>query len=228
MELKMVFTDMEGTVLWPMVKRTHGISPSIWTYISKLLGDRAYEEEEASKIKWRQGGYANYLEWMIDTIEMYIRHGLTREIFEKAIDTTELYPGAIQLFQALHSKNIITALITGGLKAQADIVQQELKIHHAMSACEFFWNGDGSLVHYNLLPTDLEGKLDFMKLMIKEYGLKEEQCAFIGDGINDVKLAEAVGLSIAFNAEEELRQVSTHVINQGEPDMKEIISILLP
>ena len=107
----------------------------------------------------------------------------------------------------------------------ADRAQKDLRIDHAFAACEYFWDGDGKLLHWNLLPCDYEGKADFMKLIMKEHGLKPEQCAFVGDGKNDVHLAKAVGLSIAFNAAEELQKVSTFSVNQpkGKEDFREIL-----
>ena len=70
--------------------------------------------------------------------------------------------------------------------------------------------------HWNLLPSDYEGKLDFMKLIMKEHGLKADECAFVGDGKNDIPLAQAVGISIAFNGPEELQNVCTHAVNQPQ------------
>ena len=66
------------------------------------------------------------------------------------------------------------------------------------------------------MPADYEGKLDFMKLIMKEHGLTKEECAFVGDGKNDVPFAKAVGLSIAFNGTPELQEVCTYSINQKE------------
>ena len=64
-----------------------------------------------------------------------------------------------------------------------------------------------------------------MKLIIKEHGLHMDESGFIGDGKNDIPLAKAVGLSIAFNASKELQEVSTHRINQpkGQEDFRAIL-----
>ena len=78
------------------------------------------------------------------------------------------------------------------------------------------------------MPCDYEGKLDFMQLIMKEHGLKKEECAFVGDGRNDIPFAQAVGISIAFNAAKELQEVSTHAINQeeGKEDFLEILKFI--
>ena len=64
------------------------------------------------------------------------------------------------------------------------------------------------------IGSDEAGKVDLMRLIAKEHGIKDEHCVFIGDGKNDVHLAQAVGFSIAFNAQVELKRVSTIVIDQ--------------
>lgn len=54
-----------------------------------------------------------------------------------------------------------------------------------------------------------------MHLIAEEHGIQPEQCAFVGDGMNDVNLANAVGMSIAFNAQRELIAVATASIVQA-------------
>lgn len=97
----------------------------------------------------------------------------------------------------------------------ADRVQRQLKIDHALCGCEYFFDENtGKIDHFNLLPSDEEGKVDFMRLLTKEYGVSPQECVFIGDGMNDIHLAKAVSLSIAFNAQRALRDVADIVIDQ--------------
>jgi len=126
---------------------------------------------------------------------------------------------------ALREKGLRLALISGGFKAQADRALLDLRINHAFAACELLWDERGNLVHWNLLPCDYEGKVDFMKLIMKEHGLAPDECAFVGDGKNDVALARVVGVSVAFNGAPELREVSTHSVEQarGKEDFSEIL-----
>jgi phosphoserine phosphatase len=76
-----------------------------------------------------------------------------------------------------------------------------------------------------MIPCDYEGKVDFMRLLMREYGLKPEDCAFVCEGENDIPLAKEVGLSIAFNGAPALQSVATHSINQpeGKKDLKAIL-----
>lgn len=165
---------------------------------------------------------------MEDTIRIHQKYGLNRAFFEKVMSLVEYNNGVVETFKELREKNYKTVLISGGFKVQADRALKDLKINHAFAACEYLWDEQGNLVHWNLLPCDYEGKLDFMNLIMKEHGIKPEECAFVGDGKNDIPFAKAVGLSIAFNGAKELQEVSTYSINQeeGKEDFREILTYL--
>ncbi|HLC36606.1 MAG TPA: HAD-IB family phosphatase [archaeon] len=228
-KIKLIFFDMEGTLFKKTFHDSQGnTSPSAWTLIAKHLGEKAFEEEEKTKEKWSKGEYNGYVEWMEDTIEIHKKYGLKKDFFEEIMQSIEFHEGVKESFKELNKKGLRTALISGGFKSQADRAVKDLKINHAFAACEYYWNEDGSIAHWNLLPCDYEGKLDFMNLIMKEHGLNASECAFVGDGRNDIPFAKAVGLSIAFNAAKELQEVSTYSINQekGKENFKEILKYL--
>ncbi len=226
MKVKLIFCDMEGTLFRKAFEVSRGnTSPSLWTVISMQLGKKAFEEEEKTKDRWTGGKYNGYVEWMEDTIRIHRKYGLTKGVFEKVVSSVEYYPGVAESFKEFRKRGYRTALISGGFKALADRASVDLKIDHSFAACEYFWNTDGTIAHWNLLPCDYEGKLDFMQLIMKEHGIKPEHCAFIGDGKNDIPLARAVGLSIAFNAAKELQDVCTYSISQpkGREDFRVVL-----
>ncbi len=228
-KIQLVFFDMEGTIFQKVVESPHGnIAPSAWTLIAEHLGENALKEEHATRDSWNRGDYRGYVEWMEDTIKIHQKYGLNKEFFEKVIGSINYNTGVKETFEELKNRSMRTVIISGGFKAQADRAQRDLKINHAFAACEYFWDNEGNLEHWNLLPSDYEGKLDFMNLIMKEHGLKPEQCAFVGDGKNDIPLAKAVGLSISFNGPKELQQVCTHKINQtpGREDFREILKFI--
>ncbi|MGF1872451.1 HAD family hydrolase [Photobacterium indicum] len=227
---KICFFDMEGTLLKKNNELDNGkVAPSAWTVLAKEIGATCYLEEEISKDKWLNGEYESYTEWMYDSIAIQKKYGLNRETFEKVIDETQFQDGAKELIQFLHSKNIVTVIISGGFKHLADKLQRTLKIKHSYSACEYFFDINGTLEHFNLLPTDEKGKLVFMEHLAEEYNTNLSECLFIGDGKNDIFLAKKTGVSISFNAQKELEEVSTFQVNQkkGKENLIEIKNILL-
>jgi len=214
---KLIFMDLEGTLLRKAVHLDNGkVAPSAWTLLAECLGPRALEEEQATKDRWLNGGYHSYVEWMKDTIKIHQKYGLTIDMFERVMNSVQEMPGARKAVQRFHERGAITAIVSGGFKALVDRVQRNFKIYHALSGCEYFFSRDtGYLEHWNLLPSDYKGKVHFVKAIMNEYGITKEECAFIGDAQNDILVAQEVGLSIAFNAQPELQQVCTHVINQA-------------
>ncbi|UJF22040.1 HAD family hydrolase [Shewanella sp. OMA3-2] len=225
--LKMFFFDMEGTLLKKNSHFDNGkVAPSAWTVLAKIISNECYLEEEDSKDKWLNGYYSSYTSWMMDTIRIQMKHGMRKNHLDQVIQTAEFHQGAYELIDYLKNQGIVTVLISGGFKELANIAQVELKIDHAYSACEYFFDSDGKVKHFNLLPTDEEGKLIFMQHLAQEYNVALDECAFIGDGKNDVYLAKACGTSIAFNAQSELKAVCNIVVEQETPDLYKVIDLL--
>lgn len=211
-----IFFDMEGTLLLKEYRLDDGlVAPSAWTVLAEALGPDCLEAENETKRTWRAGGYSCYLEWMRKTVEIHKKFGLTRPIFESVMESVSLTPHVVPALRRMHDAGAATVLVTGGFKALADRVQRALKIHHVFAGCEYFFSPEGSIDHFNLLPADEQGKVDFMNLICREYKVDPRDCAFVGDGMNDVHLAKAVGFSISFNAQPELRAVASWDITQG-------------
>jgi len=228
---KIIFMDMEGTLLRKASHLDNGkVAPSAWTLLAEYLGPEALREEEQTKDQWLKGYYKSYIEWMQDTIKIYQRHGLTVDLFNRVMDSIEITPGVEDAIAIFHELGAVTAIISGGFKALCDRLQRSLKIDHALAACEYFFDpATGLLQHWNLLPSDYKIKVDFMRLIMKEYKVQKEDCVFVGDGQNDTWMARVVGLSIAFNAHPDLKKVSTYSIDQqpGKDDFRAVTGLII-
>ncbi len=229
-ERRIVFMDMEGTLLHKEYRLDDGlVAPSAWTVIAEKLGAECLVEENRTKTKWRAKEYSSYMAWMSATVEIHKRFGLTEDVFRDVVDSAQFMTNVDEALNRIHSHGWITVLVTGGFKALADRVQRRLRLHHALAGCEYFFSAETRLIeHVNLLPADETGKVDFMKLMCREYDIDPIRCAFVGDGMNDVHLAGAVGFSIAFNAQAELCDVATTCVRQaaGSEDFMAVADIL--
>ena len=224
-KIKLIFFDMEGVIFESGIseKRT-GLAASIWSIIPKLLGEECVKEEELGKKMWQEGKFKNYFEWCDYSIAYHKKYGLTMEKFYELINKVPYIKGAKETFAELKKKGYRTALVSGGFKNLANRAIRDLQIDHTFAACEYFFDEKTKkLLWWNLLPSDYEGKANFMELMIKEYCFKPEECAFVCDSVNDIPLAKKVGLSIAFNARKELQKVATHSVNQKEKDLRGIL-----
>ena len=223
-KIKLIFFDMEGVIFESgVIEERAAVAASIWSVIPKELGEDAYKEEEDGKIKWANGEFNNYLEWMEYSINIHKKYGLTMDKFYEIINRIPYMNGAKETFKELKKKEYKTCMISGGFKNLANRAIRDLDMDHTFAGCEYFFDDNGKLVSWNLIPSDYEGKIDFMRLMMREYKIKPENCAFIGDSVNDIALAKQVGMSIAFNGRKELQEIATHSVNQEEKDLRGIL-----
>lgn len=225
--MKICFFDMEGTLLEKNSSLDNGkVAPSAWTVLAKEISEACFIEEEKTKDLWLTNKYISYTQWMKETVEIQIKHGMNESHLKTVLSKAKIQNGAVELIQFLKNKGYLTVLISGGFKELADLTQRKLKIDHAYSACEYFFDSYGNVEHFNLLPTDEEGKLVFIRHLASEYNSDLDSCIFIGDGKNDVFIAKNVGTSIAFNAQKELKDVATFIVDQETPDLSAIINII--
>ena len=224
-KIKLIFFDLEGVIFETgIIEKRSNVTSSFWTVIARHLGEKAMKEEDLGKDMWNDSKFKNYIEWMEYTINVHQKYGLKKDYFYGIINSVPFMSGAKDTFKELHKRGYATAIISGGFKNQADRAIKELGVNHVFAACEYFFDEKtGKLKHWNLLPCDYEGKIDFMNLLMREYKLKSNECAFVGDGVNDIPLAKEAGLSIAFNGREELQQVTTYSINQKKKDLRALL-----
>ncbi len=220
MRLELIFFDMEGTLISkknpPNKTGSDHAHHSLWSRLMNALGEEASAQDQKMVRKWLAGGYANYVQWCHDTLEILRCHGLTRTIFETTMAHDFFNPGVEDTLSAISARGIKTAIVSGGFMAQARQAQHRLRINHSFAAVDLFWDRSGRLEHWNITPSDYRGKVDFLNLLRREYGLPREACGFVGDGGNDVYIAREVGTSFAFQAEPELRAVATHSVDSFE------------
>ncbi len=228
-KIKLVFFDMDGVIFDNGLTDSYGhTGRSVWTVLAKHLGKKAYEEEEQTKRTWTEGKYDNYMHWVVDTIRIHKKYRLDKKFFFKVINSVPYFNGVKETMKELKDSGIKIVIMTGGFKELADRAQMDFGIDHSFAACEYFWDKKGKLKQWNVLPSDYEGKIDFMELMIREFGLNKQECAFVGDGRNDIPLAKEVEFSICFNGPKELQEVCKHSIKQprGKEDLRAVLRFL--
>lgn len=215
--MKLLVLDIEGTLFQTHIRLPGTtINSTIWQGIAHRLGEGAIAEEVATHGKWSRGEYRNYLEWMKDTILIHKKYGLTKSIFNEVIESAQYCHGVEKTLRNLDRNLFEPVLISGGFRELAKRAQQDLDIIHAFAACEYFFGADDLLTSFNLLPCDFNGKIDFIQLMLREYGLGQEDWVFVGDGANDVPIAKVAPLSIGFQAHSHLKEVVTFSIDNFE------------
>jgi phosphoserine phosphatase len=211
---KLLVLDVEGTLFETKIRLpSTTISSTIWQAIAVELGPEAVTDEVDTHQKWASGFYASYLDWMKDTIRIHRKHGLSETKFQNIISAATYTLGVEEVLKNVDRNRFEIVLVSGGFRELALRAQKDFLIHHSFTACEYIFGDDGLLESFNLLPCDFEGKIDFIKLMLREYGLSSSDWLFVGDGSNDIPIARSAPFSVAFGDNVSLRSVSTTAIN---------------
>jgi phosphoserine phosphatase len=213
--MRLLVLDIEGTLFRTTIRLPGTVIDStIWQGIAHALGPEAIHDEVRTHEQWHERKYRSYLDWMRDTIRIHQRHGLTAEVFHRLIAAAEYNPGVQETLARVDRAAYELVLISGGFRELARRAQIELGIVHAFAACEYFFSPSGALTGFNLLPCDFAGKIDFIHLLLREYGLGPQDWVFVGDGTNDVPIAQAAPVSVAYAATPELRHHATYTIDK--------------
>lgn len=221
--IKIVFFDMDG-VLFDVGYFEHRkkVGASSWKLVAEAAG--TLEGEEKLKQRWINGDMKHFIEWMDGTIQLYMQHGLTRDKFEKVLNNIPLMPGAREAVAEIKKRGYITAVITGSFHHLAKRAKRELGIDYIVAACDLIFDREGKLVDWIFFPCDYEGKVKFFEAIIAGLKIQPGEAAMVCDGVNDIPIARECGLSIAFNARQELKEHCDVIIEKK--DLREILKYL--
>ncbi|ETX05263.1 HAD family hydrolase [Candidatus Entotheonella palauensis] len=221
--MKLLVFDVEGTIFRTRIRLPGtSLDSTIWQGLAYALGPHAIDEEIETHRRWERKEYSSYINWMEDTIRIHKKYGLTHKMFYDITHAAEYNTGVPQTFAKLDRNQYVPVMITGGFRELAARPQRDFGILHTFAACEYLFGDNGKLEAYNLLPCDFEGKIDFILLMLREYGLTEQDWVFVGDGKNDVPIAQSCPLSIGYRPHPALREVVTYIVE----DFRDLLNIL--
>ena len=188
---------------------------------------------EALKInkKWRQIGIDNfdkgiftYDQWAKHDIEGWKKVGTTKDKLLEAIAPLKLMPNALETIKELKSLGYKLAIISGSINTAIEKVMPNYKDYFDyVFINNIIYNDDGTVKDIEPTKYDLKHKATGLKRIAEKENIPLSNCVFIGDNHNDIHIAEAAGLSIAFNCKSDsLAQISDHVI------MEKDLSLILP
>jgi phosphoserine phosphatase len=143
-------------------------------------------------------------------------------LFTDLIDGAEYNAGVAETLAAIDRSEYELVLVSGGFRELARRAQLDFTIQHAFAACEYMFDHSGRLAAFNLLPCDFHGKIDFIRLMLREYALTDTDWVFVGDGTNDVPIAQCASVSIAYGSNPALKAVTTFQVDH----FRELLPIL--
>lgn len=149
--------------------------------------------------------------------------GVPVTAFERVLARIEPTPGVRELITEIHRREGIAAVVSGGFHEILDTVAPDL--------CIDLWRANRLSVTDGVLTGTVDG--DIVDAAAKATALREWAAAAgvpvartiaIGDGANDLKMMDAAGLGLAFNAKPAVRAHADLVI--GPVDLRNVIALL--
>jgi phosphoserine phosphatase len=210
--VKFVAFDMDGTLL--------DVSSS-WGEVHRFFGD---QNTEALRLFLEDR--IDDQEFMRRDLALWRRHRphITEEDLVSILARVPLMPGAHELFDALHTRGIRTAIVSGGLDVIAQRIGRELGIDRVL-ANGFVLDGRGRLTEEGIIRVPIKRKGDVVAGLQREFGLSMEDCAAVGNSEIDVAMFERTRIAVAFLPEDEhVRRRATHVVTQK--DLRQVIGPL--
>lgn len=132
MNYKAVLFDMDGVIVDSEPLHVAAFQATLENY-GHTLTDEQYKQHFAGKTD--EAGFKQYFDFINETVELPIIMGEKATAYlELAADQLVPYPGVIELIRELAARNIQLALVTGSLRAEAEITLKTFGIAEYFTA----------------------------------------------------------------------------------------------
>lgn len=203
--IKLVCFDFDGTVV--------DVPYSTWLPITEGMG--VVDENLILKKRFFDGEIS-YLDWSRETVNLYVRSGLTLNKFKSIFESYSIVDGFDVLVDALKTKGVRTAVVSGGIENVYEMkFQNKPNVDFLKFSARFLFDGNGKIYDAVLKDYDYDGKAKAVDEICSELGVNPaKEVAFVGDSMNDLSVMKHVALCIAFRPKvEELKKQADYIAN---------------
>lgn len=149
--------------------------------------------------------------------------GVPVDAFPRVLARIRPTPGVRELIAAVHDREGEVGVVSGGFHEILDVLAPGLGVD--------VWRANRLAVRGGLLTgevagtiVDADAKAAALREWAAERGVPLASTIAIGDGANDLRMLEAAGLGLAFNAKPAVRARADLVV--GPVDLREVIPLL--
>jgi len=214
---KLVCFDVDGTLIdnvtfsWPI-------------FHDYFQTDKHRREDARSKFF---SGKISYLEWAEHDISLWKEKNAKKDDFFKAMSHLKLMKGAIETLQELKKRGLKLAVISGSLNIILEKFMPNYdEFFDDVFISRIYFDEKGNISKVEATEFDIDAKAIALKKIAEREKIRLEECVFIGDYLNDMKIIQEAGLGIAFNCKyEELKKVADVVIDKK--DLREVLKFIL-
>ena len=214
---KLVCFDVDGTLI-------DNVTFS-WQIFHDYFQTDSHRREDAKK-KFLSGEIT-YLQWAEHDINLWQEANARKEDFLKAIGHLRLMNGAIETLNELKRKGLKLAVISGSLNIILEkFIPNYNEFFDDVFLNRIYFDENGLISGVEATEFDIDAKALALKKIAEKEKIKMEECVFIGDYLNDLKIIKEAGLGIAFNCRyEELKKAADIVIEKK--DLREVLKFIL-
>jgi len=184
-----------------------------------ILAENVNKEEEIWDIT-KQGiqGTINWEDGLKRRVQLL--KGIDIETCKEVADSLPIMTGAKVACETLKSAGWKIMAVSGGFTIMTDRLREELNLDHVFSNELLFKDGKLDDVKINV-DSD---KSKSAAIKIQEWSKSKDEITVIVDGANDIKLFDICGLSIAYRAQDIVKDLATEILE--EKDLSKIIPII--
>lgn len=174
-----------------------------------ILAEKVNKENEIWEITKK--GIQGVINWE-DGLRTRIRalRGLDYETCREVADSLPIMTGARKACRILKSRGYRIIAVSGGFTIMTDRLKRELKLDYVVSNELIFTDGRLDDVRINV-DSD---KSKSAKNIIEQWGEKKDDIICVVDGANDLKLFDISGMSIAFRAQDVVKDRATAILDE--------------
>ena len=210
MHIKLVFFDVDGTLL----------QAYSWQHIHHELGTWNQAKKHHDQFFKNQ---ITYKEWARLDAALWKNQSLTK--ITRIISQIPYTEGAEQTLKILNQRGIITYLLSAGLAQAAERIQRETGAVDGYTANNLTVR-DGLLTGEVKVNVSFNDKGKHVQGILRQFNLRAEDCAAVGDDPTLIPLFKKVGLAIAFNPTDE--SVAKHAdITIKSSDLRDSLPYML-
>jgi phosphoserine phosphatase len=206
--LGLVAFDVDGT----LVRHPEGLT--VWEVLNRHFAGSATINRE--RYAMFRAGRLSYAEWVALDIEGWRDAGAHRDDLVAQFGELSLVPFTREALAALKARGLRLVIISGTLDLMLHTLLPDGPFDE-IHANHIGFDDEGRIAHWRATPFDMEGKERLLRAIALREGIPLARCAFVGDSENDVWVARAAGVSIAFNPRsDELERSSTVVVRSDD------------
>lgn len=165
-----------------------------------------------------------YADWFFRDLELLSESGATEPRIREVLDLLKPISGAREALLDLHARGHVLAIVSGSLDIVVAHLFADVPFQHVLLN-RIAFDADGRIAGGTPTPYDLEGKAAGLAELCRREGIAPDRAAFVGDNDNDLWIAGAAGLAIAFNCKSDaLRAVCR--LEVREKDLRAVARVI--